>query len=78
MLKFFDDTQVGLIGLDVIMAELYAEGRKAIDETAEEIIKRLEVKNNYVPSSDRVRKEYAYILLKEYRTYVKERSGGGR
>ncbi|NTV59466.1 MAG: hypothetical protein HGA74_19580 [Deltaproteobacteria bacterium] len=78
MLKFFDDTQVGLIGLDVIMAELYAEGRKAIDETAEEIIKRLEVKNNYVPSSDRVRKEYAYVLLKEYRTYVKERSGGGR
>lgn len=77
MLKFFDDTQVGLIGLDVIMAELYAEGRKAIDETAEEIIKRLEVKNNYVPSSDRVRKEYAYVLLKEYRTYVKERSGGG-
>ena len=78
MLKFFDDTQVGLIGLDVIMAELYAEGRKAIDETAEEIIKRLEVKNNYVPSSDRVRKEYAYVLLKEYRTYVKERSGGVR
>jgi Ca2+-binding EF-hand superfamily protein len=78
MLNFFDDTQVGVIGLDVIMAELYAEGRKAIDETAEEIIKRLEVKNNYVPSSDRVRKEYAYILLKEYRTYVKERSGGGR
>jgi len=77
-LNFFDDTQVGVIGLDVIMAELYAEGRKAIDETAEEIIKRLEVKNNYVPSSDRVRKEYAYVLLKEYRTYVKERSGGGR
>jgi len=43
MLNFFDDTQVGVIGLDVIMAELYAEGRKAIDETAEEIIKRLEV-----------------------------------
>ena len=78
MLNFFDDTQVGVIGLDVIMAELYGEGRKAIDETAEEIIKRLEVKNNYVPSSDRVRKEYAYVLLKEYRTYVKERSGGGR
>lgn len=77
-MNFFDDTQVGVIGLDVIMAELYAEGRKASDETAEEIIKRLEVKNNYVPSSDRVRKEYAYVLLKEYRTYVKERSGGGR
>ena len=78
MLKFFDDTQVGVIGLDDIMADLYAEGRNATDETAEEIIKRLEVKNNYVPSSDRVRKEYAYVLLKEYRVYVKDRSGSGR
>ena len=56
MLKFFDDTEVGVIGLDDIMAQLYADGKKATDETAEEIIKRLEVKNNYVPSSDRVRK----------------------
>jgi len=78
MLKFFDDTEVGVIGLDDIMAELHAEGRKATDETAEEIIKRLEVKNNYVPSSDRVRKEYSYVLLKEYRTYVKNRSASGR
>jgi Ca2+-binding EF-hand superfamily protein len=78
MLKFFDDTEVGVIGLDDIMAQLYADGKKATDETAEEIIKRLEVKNNYVPSSDRVRKEYAYVLLKEYRMYVKDRSGSGR
>jgi Ca2+-binding EF-hand superfamily protein len=78
MLKFFDDTQVGVIGLDDIMAELYAEGRKATDKTAEEIIKRLESKKNYIPSSERVRKEYAYVLLMEYRAYVKDRSGSGR
>lgn len=78
MLKFFDDTQVSVIGLDDIMAELQAEGRKATDETAEEIIKRLETKNNYIPSSERVRKEYAYVLLNEYRSYVKERSGDTR
>jgi hypothetical protein len=78
MLKFPDDTQVGVLGLDDIMAELYAEGRQASDETAEEIIKRVEVKNNYVPSSDRVRKEYAYVLLKEYRTYAKDRSDSNR
>ncbi len=78
MLKFPDETQVGVIGLDDIMAELHAEGRKATNETAEEIIKRLEVRNNYVPSSDRVRKEYAYVLLNEYRAYVKERSGDTR
>ena len=77
MLKFPDDTQVGVLGLDDIMAELYSEGRKATDETAEEIVKRLEAKNNYIPASERVRKEYTYVLLKEYRTYLKERSGSG-
>jgi len=77
MLKFPDDTQVGVIGLDDIMAELYSEGRKATDETAEEIIKRLEVKNNYIPSSERIRREYSYVLLMEYRKYVKDRSGNG-
>jgi Ca2+-binding EF-hand superfamily protein len=78
MLKFFDDTEVGVIGLDDIMAELYIEGRKATDETVREIIKRLETRNNYIPSSERVRKEYAYVLLKEFRSYVKERSGSRR
>jgi hypothetical protein len=66
---------VGLIGLDDIMAELHAEGKKATDETAEEIIKTLEARNNYIPSSERVRKEYAYALLREYREYIKEQSG---
>jgi len=66
------------MGLDEIMADLHAEGRKATGETAEEIINRLEAGKNYIPSSDRVRKEYAYVLLKEYRTYVKDRSDSGR
>ena len=78
MLKFPDDTQVGLIGLDDILAEIYAESRKATDETAEEIISRLEARKNYIPSSERVRREYAYLLLKEYRTYIKDRSGSER
>ena len=69
---------MGLIGLDEIMAELYSEGRKATEETAEAIIKKLEARNNYIPSSERIRKEYAYALLKEYRMYVKERSDSGR
>ena len=69
---------MGLIGLDEIMAELYSEGRKATDETAEAIIKKLEARNNYIPPSERIRKEYAYALMKEYRMYVKERSDSGR
>jgi Ca2+-binding EF-hand superfamily protein len=76
MLKFLDDTEVGVIGLDDIMAELHAEGKKATDETVEEIIKRLEARNNYIPSSERTRREYAYVLLKEYREYIKKRSDG--
>jgi hypothetical protein len=78
MLKFLDGTQVSVIGLDDIMAELYSEERKATDDTAEEIIKRLEAKRNYIPSSGRARREYAYALLKEYRKYLKDRSGSGR
>ncbi len=76
MLSFVDDSQIRVKGLDEILADLYAEGRKASDETAEEIIRRLEAKKNYIPSSDRARKEYAYVLLKEYRTHVKDRDDG--
>jgi hypothetical protein len=74
MLKFSDDTEVMIIGLDEIMADLYCEDKKANDETAEEIIKNLEANKNYIPVSERVRKEYAYVLLKEYKKYIKEHS----
>ncbi len=75
MLSFVDDTQVRVSGLDEILAAVYAEGRQVNEQTAEEVINRLEAKKNYIPSSDRVRKEYAYVLLKEYRKYVKDRAG---
>ena len=78
MLKFPDDIQVGVVGLDDIMAELYAEGRKATDDAVEEIINRLEAKGNYIPSSDRARREYAYVLLTEYRKHVKSRTENNR
>jgi hypothetical protein len=61
-------------GLDEILADLYAEGRPANEGTAEEIIDRLEAKRNYIPSSERARKEYAYILLKEYRKFLASRA----
>jgi hypothetical protein len=74
MLKFPDDTQVRVNGLVEILADLYSQDRPANQETADDIIKRLEALNNYVPSSDRTRKEYTYVLLKEYREYVQGRS----
>jgi len=78
LLKFPDDSQVGVIGLDDILAELYAQGRKPTEETAEKIIQRLEEKKNFIPSTERVRRQYAYVLLREYRNYLKDRSAGAR
>jgi len=77
MLNFPDNTSVSVFGLDDIMAELYAEGGKANYETADEIINRLKAKNNYIPSSVTVHREYAFVLLQEYRAYIQDRSGHG-
>jgi hypothetical protein len=57
--------------LNEILAELYSEGRQPNNETAEEILERLEKHNNYIPPS--ARREYKSVLLKEYRDYVAER-----
>jgi hypothetical protein len=77
MLKFPDGSQARVNGLDEILADLYAEGRKANEETAEEIINRLEEKKNYIPSSDLTRREYRNLLLKEYRQFVANRAKDG-
>ena len=77
MLSFPDETQIRVNGLDEILADLHAEGRQANEETAEEIINRLEAEKNYIPSSERARREYAYVLLKEYRKYVSDRQKSG-
>jgi hypothetical protein len=60
------------------MADLYSQRRPANDKTVEEIISRLEANKNYIPSSDRARKEYAYVLLKEYRKYLKDHADRNR
>ena len=74
MLKFLDDSQFSVFGLDEIFSELYAEGQPANEETANEIIKRLEDMKNYIPDSEKARREYRYVLLREYRTYVKDQA----
>jgi hypothetical protein len=62
--------------LDEILAELYAEGRQVNQETADEIMNRLEAGKNYIPSSNLTRREYRHLLLKEYREYVDGRADG--
>ena len=78
MLKFLDDKQFSVFGLDEILADLHAEARKANDETAEEIIKRLEDMKNYIPESESARREYRYVLLKEYKAYLKDQAEKNR
>jgi hypothetical protein len=78
MLKFPDGIKIRVNGLDEILADLYSEDRQANEETAEEIINKLEAQKNYMPSSNRIRKEYSYVLLKEYRKYVKSRTDKNR
>ena len=67
-MRFPDGIQIRVIGLNEILAELYSEGRQANEETAEEILDRLEKNNTYIPPS--ARREYKSVLLKEYRDYV--------
>ena len=50
------------------MADLYAKGKKATDETTEEAIKKLKAKKNYIPSSYSVRREYACATPDKYNT----------
>ncbi|MDD3846916.1 MAG: hypothetical protein PHC90_11225 [Syntrophorhabdaceae bacterium] len=68
VLTFPDGSKTGVVGLEDVLAGVYSEGRQVNAETAEEIVKRLAVKN-YIPSSDLARKEYSEVLLKEYGRY---------
>ncbi len=77
MLRFSDNTHIRVNGLNEILADLYSEGRQANGETAEEIINRLEAQKNFIPSSDRTRREYAYALLAEYKEYIEDREDHG-
>ena len=53
-----------------LMKEFKEQGREPSNEVAEEILKRLEVRN-YIPSSEKVRREYSYVLLREYKRFFK-------
>lgn len=68
MLTFPDGTQVGVMGLNEIMADMYAEGKQVNEETAEEIVERLSEENYVTPL---FRKHYCDVVLNEYRQYTK-------
>ncbi len=66
---------MSVTGLDDIMTQLYHDERRPTDETAREMITRLEEKGNFIPSSESVHREYAYVLKGEYRKFMEDRSG---
>jgi hypothetical protein len=66
---------VSVTGLDPIMAQFYHDRREATDETARAMITLLEEKGNFIPSSESVHREYAYVLRREYRKFIEDRSG---
>lgn len=74
MLTFPDGTKAGVMGLNEILAAVYAEGRQANTETAEEIVERLAGRNYIAPSS---RPIYRDLLMEEYRHYVRNRVDSG-
>ncbi len=61
-----------MYGLTEILTEFHAEGREATAETARAILARLEEAKNHVPASAVVRREYAQVLLEEYKTHLSE------
>jgi hypothetical protein len=67
-----DGCRVSVMGLTEILEAIYAEGRRADPETADEILERLE-KTNYIPFSSR--QEYCDVLIEEYKKYVGSRTG---
>jgi acetyl-CoA carboxylase carboxyltransferase component len=70
MLTFSDGSRAGVMGLGEILEAVYREGRQAGAETAEEIVKRLAVRNYIHPSATR---EYCRAVAGEYEKYVKAR-----
>ena len=58
------------------MAAFWSEGRPASRETVEELMTRLEASKNYIPSSVEVRREYAHLLIEEYKSYVSDQERG--
>jgi hypothetical protein len=66
-----DGAQVGIIGLDAVMEELYAEGKAANESTALEMIQRLGKKNYFSPSSHKI---YADLFTVEYKSFYAKKA----
>jgi hypothetical protein len=69
-ISFPDGSQVGIIGLDAVMEELFREGKPDDDATALEMLNGLH-RNNYFSTS--AHKLYQECLLMEYQRFYKNK-----
>lgn len=73
IITFPDGSKAGVFGLDEIFENLYREVRKPDNETASEIVKRLESKSYIAPTA---RKQYEEAVLKEFKKFYEQKKGG--
>jgi hypothetical protein len=70
-LVFHDGDKIRVKGLDRLFEIAYWEGKLPDRAVADEMVNQLS-KENYIPSSESVRLEYAGAVLKEYRKFVEK------
>jgi len=66
ILTFPDGSQTGIIGIDVVMEDLFREGKQPDEATVSEMISRLQHQNYITLSSQ---KRYGELFLSEYRRF---------
>jgi hypothetical protein len=71
MLTLPNGAQIGIIGLDAAMEDLYKERTLADETSAAEIMRRLEGQNYFSPSS---RKIYQDSILSEYQRFYQTKT----
>ena len=71
ILTFPDGSQTGIIGIDVVMEDLFREGKQPDESTVSEMISRLQ-HQNYITSSSQ--KQYGELFLSEYRRFFETKT----
>jgi hypothetical protein len=71
-LVFSDGDKIMVRGLDRTFEIAYQEGKLPDNALANELVNQLS-KENYIPSNERVRLEYAIAVLREYRKFFEKK-----
>lgn len=64
---------MGLYGLKEVFEALYKEKEGSEKIPVEKALSMLESYGNYIPNSKEAKKEYASVILREYKKFLKEK-----